>query len=120
MDEHEWLGGACEHEPLSERPTDVNGVVLEYFSREEPTFRALQKLVMDRNWLKSLKYYTRFRYIPYSGLISKKKFSNKHTKFMLQRIYFRTPDLNCRILLLHINFGGIYFRRETAKRNIRK
>ena len=33
---------------------------------------------------------------------------------------FRTPDLNCRVLLLHINFGGIYFRRETAKRNIRK
>ena len=59
-------------------------------------------------------------YIPYSGLISKKKFSNKYTKFMFQRIYFRTPDLNCRVLLLHINFGGIYFRRETAKRNIRK
>ena len=49
-----------------------------------------------------------------------KKFSNKYTKFMFQRIYFRTPDLNCRVLLLHINFGGIYFRGETAKRNIRK
>ena len=60
-----------------------------------------------------------FRY-PYSGLISKKKFSNKYTKFMFQGIYFRTLDLNCRVLLLHINFGGIYFRRETAKRNIRK
>ena len=58
--------------------------------------------------------------IPYSGLISKKKFSTKYTKFMFLRIYFRTPDLNCRVLLLHINFGGIYFRRETAKRNIRK
>ena len=58
--------------------------------------------------------------IPYSGLISKKKFSTKYTKFMFQRIYFCTPDLNCRVLLLHINFGGIYFRRETAKRNIRK
>ena len=45
----------------------------------------------------------------YSGLISKKKFSTKYTKFMFQRIYFRTPDLNCRVLLLHINFGGIYF-----------
>ena len=60
MDEHEWLDGA---EPLSEPPTDMNGVVLEYFSRDKPAFRALQKLVMDRNWLKSLKYYTRFRYI---------------------------------------------------------
>ena len=59
-------------------------------------------------------------YIPYSGLISMKKFSNKYTKFMFQRIYFRTPDLNCRVLLLHINFGGIYFRRDTAKQNIRK
>ena len=58
--------------------------------------------------------------IPYIGLISMKKFSNKYTKFMFQRIYFRTPDLNCRVLLLHINFGGIYFRRETAKQNIRK
>ena len=58
--------------------------------------------------------------IPYSGLISMKKFSNKYTKFMPQRIYFRTPDLNCRVLLLHINFGGIYFRRETAKQNVRK
>ena len=63
LDEHEWLDGACEHEPLSEPPTDVNGVVLKYFSRDEPAFRALQKLIMDRNWLKSLKYYTRFRYI---------------------------------------------------------
>ena len=63
MDEHEWLGGACEHEPLSEPPTDVNGVVLEYFSRDEPAFRALQKLVMDLNWLKSQKCYARFRYI---------------------------------------------------------
>ena len=65
-------------------------------------------------------YVCMYAYIPYSGLISKNKFSNKYTKFMFQRIYFRTPDLNCRVLLLHINFGGIYFRRETAKRNIQK
>ena len=54
--------------------------------------------------------------VPYIGLVSMKKFSNKYTKFMFQRIYFRTPDLNCRVLLLHIIFGGIHFRRETAKR----
>ena len=41
--------------------TDANGMVLEYLTREEPAFRILQKLVMDTNWLKSLKYYTRFR-----------------------------------------------------------
>ena len=35
---NEWLGGACEHEPLSEPLT--NGVLLDYFSKEE--LRALQ------------------------------------------------------------------------------
>ena len=43
-----WMSmGTCEHNTLSEPPTDVNGVVLEYFSRDEPAFRALQKVVMD-------------------------------------------------------------------------
>lgn len=63
IDEHEWLTGACSHEPLTGPPTDPDGRQLEYFCQEEQAFRALQKLVFDQRWLKSLKYYTKFRYV---------------------------------------------------------
>ena len=52
LNDHEWLNGVSEHDMLS--TTDMNGLVLEYFSREQPAFRVLKKLVMDQNWLKSL------------------------------------------------------------------
>ena len=38
--------GTCEHNTLSEPPTDMNRVVLEYFFRDEPAFRTLQKVVV--------------------------------------------------------------------------
>ena len=60
---HVWATGACEHGPLTDGPRDPDGRQLEYFSRYEPAFRALQKIVMDQQWLKSLKFYTRFRYV---------------------------------------------------------
>ena len=41
--------------------TNPDGKELEYFSRYEPAFKGLQKLVMDKQWLKSMKYYVRFR-----------------------------------------------------------
>ena len=62
VDEHEWITGACSHEPLTGPPTDPDGKELEYFSCQEPAFKALQKLVFDQSWLKSMKYYTKFRY----------------------------------------------------------
>ena len=58
---HTWATGACEHGPLTDDPRDPDGRQLEYLSRYEPGFRALQKIVMDKQWLKSLKFYTRFR-----------------------------------------------------------
>ena len=51
----------CDHEPLVGSSTDADGKELQYFSRYEPAFKGLQKLVMDQQWLKSLKYYVKFR-----------------------------------------------------------
>ena len=63
VDEHDWLTGAqcCDHEELtSELPVDPNGneLQLQYFSH---AFHALCKILTDKWWLKSLKYYTKFR-----------------------------------------------------------
>ena len=50
----------CDHEPLVGPSTDPDGKELQYFSRYEPAFKGLQKLVMDKQWLKSMKYYVKF------------------------------------------------------------
>ena len=47
----------CDHEPLVGPSTDPDGKELQY----EPAFKGLQKLVMDQQWLKSMKYYVKFR-----------------------------------------------------------
>jgi len=52
LGEHEWLTGKCEHEALQVPPTDVDGKQNEYFDRYELAFKALQKIIMDKNWLK--------------------------------------------------------------------
>jgi len=59
--EHVWLGGECEHEALVGPPTDKDGNEIPYFTRDEQALNALCKLVMDKRWLDSLKYYTKFR-----------------------------------------------------------
>ena len=66
---HEWACGSCDHKPLTEPPTNPDGKELEYFSRYEPAFKALQKLVMDKQWLKSMKYYVRFRSVGNCSII---------------------------------------------------
>ena len=38
----------CDHEPLVGPSTDPDGKELQYFSRYEPAFKGLQKLVMDK------------------------------------------------------------------------
>ena len=66
---HEWNCGCCDHEPLTGPPTSPDGKELEYFSRYEPAFKALQKLIMDKQWLKSMKYYVKFRSVANSSVI---------------------------------------------------
>ena len=78
QNEHEWIFGRykcnalinltvvlvferCEHDVLTSPPTDADGKVLEYFSKNEKPFRVLRKLIMDDKWLQSMKYYTKFR-----------------------------------------------------------
>ena len=78
--EHEWIGGKCVHEPLTDLPTDRDGKVLEYFSKTEPAFRALQKLVLDKRWMKSLKFYVKFRsvLVIQESCMYMRKFSQAH------------------------------------------
>ena len=59
--EHQWLTLECDHGPLTDLPRDGNGKVIQYFDKRETAFKALQKLALDRQWLKSLMYYTKFR-----------------------------------------------------------
>ena len=57
---HEWYLGQCEHDVLTEPPT-LYGVEITYFVRGDPDFRLLQKILTDKRWMTSLKYFTRFR-----------------------------------------------------------
>ena len=53
--------GKCEHEHLTGPPTDVDGNESTYFYKQESAFQILRKLVTDKNWLKTLNAYTRFK-----------------------------------------------------------
>lgn len=63
QNEHEWLSERCDHEQLTGPPTYGDGNELQYFTRGEPALQALHKLVLDKKWLESLSYYTKFRYM---------------------------------------------------------
>ena len=65
LNEHQWLTGTqgCDHGELQGPPRNTQGAEIQYFSRSEPAFRALRKLLTDKRWLKSMKYYTKFRLI---------------------------------------------------------
>jgi len=41
--------GDCEHDTLTDGPTDPDGRPLEYFTCHEPAFCALQKITMDQH-----------------------------------------------------------------------
>ena len=76
--DHDWLLGSCEHPPLTGPPTDSNGKEIIYFNMDEPAFKPLRKIVMDKAWLKSLGAYVKFRYNKFvCGLIV--IFCDRHT-----------------------------------------
>ena len=52
----------CEHQSLVGPPTYANGQEIRYFVRTEPSYQAIQNIVTDKAWLKSLGAYTKFRY----------------------------------------------------------
>ena len=54
--EHEWETGQCDHEQLDEEEEH-----LPYFDKHGKDFEAVQKIVLDKQWLESLKHYVRFR-----------------------------------------------------------
>ena len=53
-DKHEWATGECDH-------GDQVDDHIAYFADDEPAFEVLQKIVLDKKWLTSLKHYVRFR-----------------------------------------------------------
>ena len=55
---HVWYGGECEHDTL---PTNIHGVQMDYFVRGSADYILLQKILLDKTWIKSLKYFTCFR-----------------------------------------------------------
>ena len=67
----------CDYEPLAGPSTDPDGKELQYFSCYEPAFKGLQKLVMDQQWLKSMKYYVKFMLLYLLNMVL--LFCNRHT-----------------------------------------
>lgn len=57
-----WYGGGCEPDTLTEPPMNIHGVPVDYFVRGDSVFALLQKILMDKIWIKSLKCFVRFRY----------------------------------------------------------
>ena len=50
-----WATGECDHgEQVDDHVT--------YFEDDEPAFEMLQKIVLDKKWMMSMKHYVRFRY----------------------------------------------------------
>ena len=56
--DHEWDDGMCSHGPL----TEIGGGN-EYLPMTSKAAKELRKIVLDREWLKSLEHYVRFRYV---------------------------------------------------------
>ena len=64
QDDHDGSWGRCDHDiPLAEQPTDRHGDILPWFSSDETAMEVLRKVVMDKRWLESLKYYVHFRLV---------------------------------------------------------
>ena len=66
-DKHEWYQGECDHDVLTEPPTNTYGMEIPYFVRGDSDFKLLQKILTDKRWMFSLKYFTQFRYIDVLG-----------------------------------------------------
>ena len=54
--EHERETGECDHEQLDEQEEH-----LPYFDKHGKDFEAVQKIVLDKQWIESLRHYVRFR-----------------------------------------------------------
>ena len=64
QNDHNGSWGQCDHDlPLVDPPMNRHGDTLPWFTPDEPAMEALRKVVMERRWLESLKYYVNFRYM---------------------------------------------------------
>ena len=75
---HEWYQGECEHDALTEPPTNQYGIEIPYFERGHSDFKLLQKILTEKRWMTSLKYFTKFRYVCYVTIDGCTTFS-RHT-----------------------------------------
>ena len=61
---HVWTTGHCEHDELTHDPIiDTDGNAVENFHADEPALERLRDVVLDRQWMQSMQYYSRFRYV---------------------------------------------------------
>ena len=56
--DHEWTGGQCDHEEVTE-----DGGHPPWFDRRDKDFVTLQKIILEPILLESFKYYVKFRYV---------------------------------------------------------
>lgn len=53
--QHEWYNGKCSHGPLEETEK-------EWIQKDSPPMQALREIVLDKQFLKTFPFYTRFRH----------------------------------------------------------
>lgn len=91
--EHEWEMGECTHEPSLDPPSRADGSTIPYFSKDGADFEALQSVVLDKRWLRTLKYYVRSRLVARSMtiiiIIFTKKVSTRSSVYYLSCSCYR-------------------------------
>jgi hypothetical protein len=125
--EHDWIMDSCEHDALEEPCRDRYGNTLEYFSKGDSAHTTLQDVVLNTRWMRSLKYYTKFRH---TG--SLEMFHSILLMYAPKRIAFQNDAYHTRIILAALDHnhhkdtaqectqGGTYLHhrrwRKTTKR----
>ena len=71
---HVWQDGECTHGPLLNHNKS-------WIDENSPAMKELRKIVMDSKWLKSMKFYTKFRH---TGVLE--SYHNARLKYAPKRI----------------------------------
>ncbi|XP_067017883.1 uncharacterized protein [Acropora muricata] len=100
--EHEWDGDTCSHGPLTEVESTK-----EYLGMNSKAVKELRKIILDREWLKSLEFYVQFRHT--SNL---ENFNSMLLKYAPKRIAFVYEVFTGRILLAALDHNFHMFRKN--------
>ena len=91
--DHDWPGGICDHGELKEHE-------LPWFSERDGDYKALQTLILDPQFMLSLKFYSKFRH---TGILES---ANNHSlSYAGKRFAFTYKGFQCRKMLAAIDWN---------------